>query len=249
MGRKELARQREATAGRIHAIREAIADRVAEIERLQDKRSAKKARDPKDVEREALLKRQIAELHDSIQAQKRLLDRKRTRLQKARKNLKRIRRKLRNLASPKVIDLGSELSFRSMASQPYVAGSIGHYTAGPVDDDDAEAIQLWRQYHGAHLAQGWSGIGYHVGLTRDGTIVLLRPMRYVGAHTGGANTGQIGFVCHGTLGDTWTRAQKRAFRKALKKYGLKNKPVKVHRDFMATSCPGDFEGGYRSRGR
>src|SRR5690606_5769354 len=105
-----------------------------------------------------------------------------------------------------------ELGFRPMDLQGAVTKVIGHYTAGPRDQNTQDAIRLCRIYHQAHLNKGWSGIGYMLCFTVDGDILVLRPARYVGAHTAGNNTGSYGVMCHGTTGDRPTAAQKRAMR-------------------------------------
>lgn len=92
----------------------------------------------------------------------------------------------------------------------------GHHSAGPTDKSDAHAIQLCRQYHAAHKAQGWGGIGYHYCITRKGTILGLRPTHLKGAHVGGWNSNNVGVMFHGTTGDKPTRAQARAYRWLLK---------------------------------
>ena len=53
------------------------------------------------------------------------------------------------------------------------------------------------QIRADHKKQGWSDIGYHVVIYRDGTIHDGRPMDLIGAHcaAGGHNNGSIG-VCY-----------------------------------------------------
>ena len=48
-----------------------------------------------------------------------------------------------------------------------------------------------------HMKQGWSDIGYHYVIYRDGTIVNGRDVNYIGAHCskGGHNTYSIG-ICY-----------------------------------------------------
>lgn len=59
---------------------------------------------------------------------------------------------------------------------------------GEDDHVDAAEINRW------HLAQGWSGIGYHYVILRDGTVEIGRPIDQIGAHVAGYNTGSIG-IC------------------------------------------------------
>ena len=54
---------------------------------------------------------------------------------------------------------------------------------------DAKLVDEW------HKARGWSGIGYHFFIKRDGQIELGRPMEKIGAHCKGFNKSSIG-VCY-----------------------------------------------------
>lgn len=45
-----------------------------------------------------------------------------------------------------------------------------------------------------HKARGWTGIGYHYVIRRDGTVETGRDVNTVGAHAYGHNVGSIG-VC------------------------------------------------------
>lgn len=242
MSKREQLKDVEAALDR---VKDKFAENHAELEALQASNDAKLERSPKTEEREWELDQELARNAREIKR----LRKSQRHLQKRRKVLardaKKLTRKIRNTFKPKVIDLGSELTFRSMTPQVKPVDSIGHYTAGPTDDDDDEALDLWRRVHAAHLAQGWAGIGYQIGITRDGTIVKLRPLDCVGSHTLGHNTGQGGLSVHGTTGDTWTKPQLRALRVARRKFGLSGAKT-VHNDWMATGCPGDFESGYKS---
>lgn len=53
---------------------------------------------------------------------------------------------------------------------------------------DAKTIDAW------HKAKGWSGIGYHYVIKRDGTLEQGRPVNQVGAHVEGYNWCSIG-IC------------------------------------------------------
>lgn len=140
-----------------------------------------------------------------------------------------------------------------------VERTIGHYTAGPRDETDAHALFLWRQYHGDHMAKGWGGIGYHYGVTKAGTVVLLRPVVLKGVHTAQKNTGSVGIVVHGGPGQTMTDVQHRALAwlydnahtRAFPKehrspVSLRRVHHGVHKDYNATACPGSFEWDYKN---
>lgn len=127
---------------------------------------------------------------------------------------------------------------------------IIHCTATPEGKDfTVDDIRRW------HKQQGWSDIGYHYVIYRDGTIALGRDVDLVGAHCskGGHNLYSIG-VCYvgGTEGtptkmghtyrskDTRTTWQKDAMASLI--YDLKrlypNAKVYGHHDFDARKdCP------------
>lgn len=222
---------------------------------IEDRREDRNESD--DRERREALHRAIQEKVAIRKVKKERLHAREDRRVLIKKAIRKLGRRIRNLGSPSIVKL--DLTFRPMTPQGAFVGVTGHYTAGPLDDDDDEALALWRQYHASHLAQGWSGLGYQIGFTREGTIVLLRPFTSVGSHTLGNNTGRIGVSVHGTTGDTWSSAQLQAYAWWLKNghtskfpssHRTPNPPGqlqrKVHKDFMATSCPGSFESGYRA---
>jgi len=133
----------------------------------------------------------------------------------------------------------------------------GHYTAGPRDTSDEHALQLCKSYDAQHRSQGWRMIGYHYCVTRAGSIICLRPVGEIGAHVLNHNTGNVGVMVHGTLGDTWTEPQRLAYIWLLENahtdalpaahrspVDLSKLPRRGHNDWMATSCPGDFKAGF-----
>ena len=251
---ERLRKERRILSNRITQIEAEIADCVAAKEKADEVIAAK--RDRKEATesevRRGELKAEIAKLLIVRKEAKARLHEIRPRLEKAQRRVKKIARILRNLASPKVVDLAfDKTAVRGLVRQGTIYGSVGHYTAGPLDDNDDEAFELWRRYDAAHKAQGWSCLGYNVGVTRSGTIVRLRGIEYVGAHTLNYNTGRVGISVHGTTGDTWTFPQRRALRKFLKKYGLLSKPLIGHWQApgQSTACPGDFLKGYTSKGK
>jgi len=137
----------------------------------------------------------------------------------------------------------------------------GHYTAGPRDKNWRHAVQLFRVYHDQHRRYGWGGIGYHLGITTGGDVVLLRRIAWQGAHTGGANSGNLGIVMHGGPRHKPTAAQARTLRWLLANMHTSAMPkshraprslagirVYGHSDFTATACPGQFKTCYTSRG-
>lgn len=118
---------------------------------------------------------------------------------------------------------------------------IIHCSATPEGKDFTVAdITRW------HKAQGYSTIGYHYVIYRDGSVHAGRPEEEVGAHCKGYNANSIG-VCYiggvasdgKTPKDTRTNAQKAALNtlvdKLLKKYP--DATVHGHREFAAKACP------------
>lgn len=250
----------------LNAVATAIANRehldadldldIRERDRLKDLKEKGREYDQGKLQR---LNKEILEHREELAKVRKRLTKRRGRLRNIRAKVRKRRRQLRNLARPRVIDL--DLDFRAMDLQTTVNKVIGHYTAGPVDESTADAIRLCRIYHQAHLNQGWSGEAYMCCFTTDGDILLLRPARYVGAHTLGYNTGSYGVMCHGTTGDKPNRAQKRAMRwwakhghEARMGKGQTQKqpadyPWYGHNDFNPTGCPGSFKPTYLARGQ
>lgn len=87
---------------------------------------------------------------------------------------------------------------------------IWHCTATPEGQDyTVDDIRSW------HKQRGWSDIGYHYVVYRDGTIVAGRPIGQIGSHVAGHNTGTVGCSYVGGLSadgktakDTRTAAQR-----------------------------------------
>ena len=97
-----------------------------------------------------------------------------------------------------------------------------------------------------HLARGFSDIGYHWVIYRDGSIHQGRDESKVGAHCTGHNTISIG-VCYiggcatdgKTPKDTRTEAQKASVIKLLKELRTKYPQAKIypHYKFAQKACP------------
>lgn len=88
---------------------------------------------------------------------------------------------------------------------------------------------------------GWSGIGYHYFVRKDGSIYRGRPDNAIGAHAKNHNTNTLGICAEGSyMRETMPEAQKRSIIQ-LGQY-LKNKhgigKVYGHKELMATDCPG-----------
>lgn len=96
--------------------------------------------------------------------------------------------------------------------------------------------------HGLHKNSfGWSGIGYHFLVRKDGSIYRGRPENAIGAHAKNHNTNTLGICAEGSyMKESMSEAQKRAtieLGQYLKnKYGISK--IYGHRELMSTDCPG-----------
>ena len=93
----------------------------------------------------------------------------------------------------------------------------------------------------AHLANGWSGIGYHFLIRKDGTIYRGRPENAIGAHVLNYNAQSLGICLEGNFeNENITAAQEKAVTSLcgmlMDKYSI-NKICK-HSDLYNTACPG-----------
>jgi N-acetyl-anhydromuramyl-L-alanine amidase AmpD len=97
--------------------------------------------------------------------------------------------------------------------------------------------------------RGWSDIGYHYLIDRDGTVVEGRPLARPGAHVRGHNRNSIGIALFGGHGsaetdafaDNFTPAQDAALRRLLDSLRDQHKTIsKVtgHNEYAAKACPG-----------
>ena len=102
----------------------------------------------------------------------------------------------------------------------------------------AQQIDNW------HKGNGWSGIGYHFFIRKDGSIYRGRPEWAVGAHASGRNSDTIGVCVEGDYEEerTMPQTQKNSVKEILRY--LKGKypkaELKGHRDVGATGCPGKY---------
>ncbi len=116
-----------------------------------------------------------------------------------------------------------------------------HCAATPEGKDFTVAdIRAW------HKGRGWSDIGYHYVIYRDGSIHLGRPIGQVGAHVEDHNTGSAGVVYVGgvsadgkTAKDTRTPAQRASLlwlsAQLVQKHRIKR--VRGHNEVSSKACP------------
>lgn len=94
-----------------------------------------------------------------------------------------------NMQKANIIE--TNLDFDSLYARECTDMLVIHHTGNSVDDDMSA-----RQIHMSHKNNGWSGIGYHYVVRKDGSIERGRPHWAVGAHAYGENWHTIGVhVC------------------------------------------------------
>ena len=106
---------------------------------------------------------------------------------------------------------------------------------------DADKCSI-EDIHSWHLQRGWSGVGYHFLVRKDGSIYRGRPEDAVGAHTTGNNINSIGICFEGIytkqiMPEAQIKAGQELVSYLRDKYNITK--VKKHKDFMATDCPGN----------
>lgn len=98
-----------------------------------------------------------------------------------------------------------------------------------------EEVNRW------HLERGWTGIGYHFYIRKDGKVYRGRPEWAVGAHAQGHNSRAVGICCEGSyMTETMPQAQFDALVGLVREEMTKYPGAKVlrHRDVNSTDCPG-----------
>jgi len=117
-----------------------------------------------------------------------------------------------------------------------------HYTAS--DDVSAATIDDW------HRQRGFSQIGYHKVIRRDGSLEQGRPESAVGAHTRGHNEHTLGITLTGADFFSWypTPAQYQTLVSVLinwlRDYRVFPSQIFLHQDLNATQCPGRLDKKY-----
>lgn len=122
-----------------------------------------------------------------------------------------------------------------------------HHTVGPIKDSLSPQARL-RQIQSFHMyGNGWCDIGYNFIVSRDGRVWRGRGGRRVGAHTAGANTGNVGISFIGTYTSVGITAKQKCNAAKLIRYYAENfsavdltrTDVKGHRQYGSTACPGN----------
>lgn len=127
----------------------------------------------------------------------------------------------------------TNLSFGNMSYRSRTSRMILHHADASVCD--AATIHRW------HKQNGWSGMGYHFLVRKDGTVQRGRPEGAVGAHASGSNSDSIGICFEGDydveiMPDVQKNAGKQLVAWVKSKYGISK--VQKHRDVYNTACPG-----------
>ncbi|RJE81262.1 N-acetylmuramoyl-L-alanine amidase [Paracoccus sp. JM45] len=99
-----------------------------------------------------------------------------------------------------------------------------------------------------HKANGWSDIGYHWIIDRDGTVLAGRAETVIGAHTIGKNTGTIGICLIGgygsaetdAFGKNFTTQQDITLRHMIDAISSRTgiERISGHNQYAAKACPG-----------
>lgn len=129
-----------------------------------------------------------------------------------------------------IIDAG--LKFGALTKRTVTDRIILHHAAG---NGSVESV------HNYHKGLGWSGIGYHYYVRKDGSIYRGRPEEMVGGHTSGYNYCSIGVCAEGNFEtDVMSDAQREAIRALVLDIRTRYPDTQTirHKDVAATACPG-----------
>lgn len=134
------------------------------------------------------------------------------------------------------------------------------YSAENIDQGKAQ-MRAMQDLH--QNVRGWSDIGYQFAIDRAGNLYQGRPFMdnstslsqvpvlALGAHAGGANTGNIGVVimgcyhppegahCQQEITPAAFATYINLFAFLSERYGVEPEMIRGHRDFGDTACPGD----------
>ena len=95
-----------------------------------------------------------------------------------------------------------------------------------------------------HKANGWSGIGYHYFVRKNGELYRGRPENTVGAHVTGHNSYSIGICVEGDYSKetVMPEAQKTAILELIKDIKTRYPSIKIvgHKDLGGSACPGTY---------
>ena len=110
----------------------------------------------------------------------------------------------------------------------------------------AEAVTCTaRQIDEWHKSNGWSGIGYHFFVRKNGEVYEGRPLWALGAHVQGKNDASVGICAEGDYHNkdkVMPEAQKKAIKEliAYLKGMYPNAEVVGHGEIGESNCPGRY---------
>ena len=140
-----------------------------------------------------------------------------------------------------VKNTGLEIDHNRLETRRKTDMAVVHHTGNPWDDDLSAA-----EIDASHKAKGWTCIGYHYVIRKDGTVEQGRPHWTVGAHAYGHNSHTIGIhVCGNFEEAEPTDEQIESLAMLLANlctdYGLPidRDHIVGHRELMSTACPGE----------
>lgn len=113
-----------------------------------------------------------------------------------------------------------------------ITAIVLHHSAGRGTIEDVDRI---------HRKRGYTCIGYHYYITRDGKMHNGRPIEYIGAHAKGHNKNTIGICLEGDFRKEKPTDRQIGLLALAVKNLMKNIPtiktVYNHRDLCKTLCP------------
>ncbi len=121
---------------------------------------------------------------------------------------------------------------------------VVHHTWRPSASEyrGIETVRGVRRYHMG--VRGWSDNGYHIMIGPDGRVFLCRPLHRAGAHTAGRNAHTIGlalianFDCDDPETYGGLPAAHQVVAALLKRFDLRPRAIRFHREFAPKTCPG-----------
>ena len=158
---------------------------------------------------------------------------------------------------PKIIsraEWGARNPKYDYSNHPYFNKMTLHHSAGwaaTTLEEGKAAVKSIQEFH--QDGRGWSDIGYHFLVDMGGNIYQGRPETVLGAHVGGANTGNIGVCilgcyhppessipCYDEMTYNSEQSLIQLYAWISDTYGVEPKLLKGHRDYFGTtSCPGN----------
>lgn len=118
---------------------------------------------------------------------------------------------------------------------------------GKSAEEKREECKRWHT-DPAPKGRGWSDIGYHYLIDRDGTVLEGRPIERTGAHARGHNTGSVGISLWGGHGgsqddpfsENFTPEQDRALRRLIAQLRMEYPAINTimgHNEVSSKMCP------------